>query len=352
MKITANMVTVTRIVLMPIPGYLLYGGASELMAALIAIIVLGLTDWLDGIMARREGPSVLGSLLDPIADKIFIAVIYLPLAERGVIPVWMAASIFARDFLVTALRMSLSLRGAPMRTSTLAKFKTAFQMTGIGYVILYMAAPYKWYSWIFLGSPVAIALCLILYRIARRSPQGLRSATLMAAGAVAMALRLTLGPQPAISITLYVITAMTLLSGISYLADAWGALKGKAGSAKEGARFALQGLLMPVLFIMLIGRYQSTGMSLAIILVITMELAVGGLENLLAGKKIVPRFRWIALKSSSQAALSAAALILPWLGIETHRLMGEICIVAALLVTIVYFAIAFVKHRTVYLSAL
>ena len=121
LKITANMVTIARIVLMPIPGYMLYQGAQPLFACIGVIFLLGITDYIDGIMARREGPTVLGGLLDPIADKIFIAVIYLPLTERymegwdrAVVPMWMTMCIFCRDFLVTSLRTSLMLRDAPM----------------------------------------------------------------------------------------------------------------------------------------------------------------------------------------------------------------------------------------------
>ena len=111
MKNAANIMTLARIVLMPIPGWLLYQGASYLYACVAAIFVIGITDWLDGIVARRQGPTVLGGLLDPIADKIFVAVIFLPLAERAVpewgravIPMWMTCCIFVRDFLVTSLR--------------------------------------------------------------------------------------------------------------------------------------------------------------------------------------------------------------------------------------------------------
>lgn len=351
--ITANMVTVARIVLMPIPGYLLYGGSSQLFAALIAIIILGLTDWIDGIMARREGPSTLGGLLDPIADKIFIAVIYLPLTERGVIPIWMTACIFARDFIVTTLRTSLSLRDAPMRTSTMAKYKTGMQMVGIGYVILYMAHkhdPSSIWVWIFILGPIALPLGLIFYRLFKRQEQGPRSRTMMGLMIFAVGLRVFLGPDMAIQISLWIITTMTVVSGFSYLVDAWSALKGAAGSYKEVLRFILDGLLVPVAFVLLFGRYDTDFMSTAIILVITLELVVGGLGNLLASKKITPRFRWMALKSLLQLLLAGAAFVLPGVGSDLR--LGEACIILALAVTLGYAALSFWRHRAVYLDAL
>lgn len=355
MRITANMVTLTRIVLMPIPGYLLYGGASELVVALVAIGLLGLTDWIDGIMARREGPSVLGGLLDPIADKIFITVIYLPLTELGIIPPWMTACIFCRDSIVTALRTSLSLRDAPMRTSTLAKFKTAMQMIGIGYIVLYLAfasEPNSYWVWAVVTVPIFMPLSVILYRLIKQQKQGLRSLMLFTLTVLAMTAWYFAGPHMATIITLYVITGMTVISGFSYLVDAWSALKGKPGSIKEILRFILDGLLVPVVFVYLLGRYNAVGMSAMIILILTLELTVSGLENLLASKKITPRFRWMAVKSISQLALAGTALALDILDVVSALPLGESCIVAAMLVTITYFVLSFWRNRSVYRTAI
>ncbi len=349
------MVTVSRIVLMPIPGYLLYRGLSEIFVALAMIAVLGITDWVDGIMARREGPSVLGSLLDPVADKIFIAIIYLPLTELGVIPIWMTACIFARDFLVTALRTSLYLRNAPMRTSTLAKFKTAIQMIAICYVVLYLSFaddPDSPLVFSLIISPIALPFGLIIYRLAKRHKQGLRSVTMMILMIVAVALRFFLGPHLAIQISLYVITLITVISGFSYLVDAWSALRGTPGSYKEIMRFVLDGLLVPVSFVLLLGRYPSAFMSLSIITLITLELAVGGLGNLLASNKITPRFRWIALKSILEVVLASTALFLWYFDTDVGLPMGEICIVLSLVVAGAYAILAFWRHRAVYLAAI
>lgn len=356
MKITANMVTITRIVLMPIPGYLLYGEGAELLAALAAIILLGLTDWVDGIMARRDGPSVFGGLLDPIADKIFIAVIYLPLTERGVIPIYLTACIFARDFLVTALRTSLSLRGAPMRTSTLAKYKTALQMIGIGYVILYLAEarhPDSPIVWTLVLAPLALPLGLILYRLVKGEKQGNRSVSMLGLMLMAAGIRAWFGPDGAIRITLWVIAIMTVVSGFSYLVDAWSALKGKPGSIKEALRFGLDGLLVPVAFVLVLGRLESFGMSALVILSVTLELATGGLGNLVAEFKIAPRFRWIALKSLCQVALVGMALAAAAQPVGAPcRSLGGPSLALAAAVTLVFTALAFWRHRKVYLAAI
>ncbi|MDD5306146.1 MAG: CDP-alcohol phosphatidyltransferase family protein [Deltaproteobacteria bacterium] len=351
MRITANMVTMTRIVLMPIPGYLLYGGADSLLAALALIIVLGLTDWLDGIMARREGPSTFGGLLDPMADKIFIAVVYLPLTERGVIPLTAAVCIFVREFVVTSLRTSLALRDAPMRTSKLAKYKTGIQMTAVGYVILFTAAPDAWYTWAIIIGVLGIPLGLMIARLARGEKQGPRSSTLLALMGMAVVSRWRLGVDLSILLYVLVVTGITLVSGFSYLADAWSALKGKRGSGKELCRFALDGVLVPGAFVLLLGLYKGFGMSALVILVVTLELAVGGLTNLLASKHVVPRFRWMAAKSTAQLALAFAALAAWHFGGPSLARFGEACIAASFALTAAYVVYAFYRHRRSYLGS-
>ena len=354
------MVTILRIVLMPIPGWLLYGSESQLLWALFVIIVLGLTDWLDGVMARKEGPSVLGGLLDPIADKIFIAVIYLPLTDRGIIPIWLTAAIFARDFVVTTLRTSLSLRNAPMRTATLAKYKTAMQMVGIGYVILYLAHkshPDAFLVWFMILSPIAIPLSVIIKRFLKKEKQGPRSITMLLLMTFAFLIRVFLGPALATTIILYIIGVITVVSGFSYLIDAWSAMKGVSGSYKEVFRFLVEGVVVPVLYILLLGYYNTSLMSTAIILVITLELAVGGLGNLLASRKTVPRFRLVLIKSLTQAGLAAYALFLAVNAADSANasrsaLAGEISIAVGFIITVVYVAGSFIQHRNVYLSAL
>jgi CDP-diacylglycerol--glycerol-3-phosphate 3-phosphatidyltransferase/cardiolipin synthase len=363
MKNLANILTLARIVLMPIPGWLLYQGASQLFVCLALIVVLGLTDWLDGVIARRAGPTVLGGLLDPIADKIFVAVIFLPLTERyaadwdrTIIPMWMTCCIFLRDFLVTSLRTSLLLRDAPMRTSQLAKFKTAAQMLGVGYIIFFyaatLAAAAEWITWIALAVPIAVPLSLVVYRLIRGRKQGRRSLTMLGLMTAEAALRILLGADWASLLTLAGITAITVVSGLSYLADAWDALKGKPRGFREVGRFALDGVLVPIGFLTLLGRVEAFGASAMIIVAVTLELAAGGLANLVASHRIAPRFRWIALKSTLQIALCGAALAIDLFGLRAPAQADLALVAAATAVTLIFAVISFVRHRRLYLAAL
>jgi CDP-diacylglycerol--glycerol-3-phosphate 3-phosphatidyltransferase len=68
------------------------------------------TDWFDGRLARRSGrTSALGSLLDPVADKLLVLTVMILLVGEGVWPGWMVALIVARELLVSGLRLALAL---------------------------------------------------------------------------------------------------------------------------------------------------------------------------------------------------------------------------------------------------
>jgi CDP-diacylglycerol--glycerol-3-phosphate 3-phosphatidyltransferase len=88
------------------------------------------TDQLDGWLARRQGYSTaLGSLLDPIADKILVLAALVVLVDQDVFRGWMVAAIVAREFLVTGLRLAALERGVVMRARDLGKLKTWAQAT-------------------------------------------------------------------------------------------------------------------------------------------------------------------------------------------------------------------------------
>src|SRR6476619_747059 len=112
---------------MPVLSWLIYRGWQDsldghigniyLWSALIAGTIIGCTDWVDGMLARKYGPTVLGGLLDPIADKVFIAFAYTPFADVGMIPWWAVALMFTREFFITALRSAYEQRGLALKTS-------------------------------------------------------------------------------------------------------------------------------------------------------------------------------------------------------------------------------------------
>jgi CDP-diacylglycerol---glycerol-3-phosphate 3-phosphatidyltransferase len=83
------------------------------------------TDWFDGRIARRSGrTSSLGSLLDPVADKLLVLTTLIVLIDQGVFPAWMVAAIVARELLVTGLRQAAIERGVVIAARDLGKLKT------------------------------------------------------------------------------------------------------------------------------------------------------------------------------------------------------------------------------------
>src|SRR5215211_8655717 len=88
------------------------------------------TDWFDGRIARRRGTtSSLGSLLDPIADKVLVLAVLVMLIEDGIWPAWMVAAIIAREVLVSGLRLAAIERGVVIAARDLGKLKTWAQAT-------------------------------------------------------------------------------------------------------------------------------------------------------------------------------------------------------------------------------
>lgn len=96
-----NALTAARILLTPFIGWLL--AAGEPRAALTLLAAAALTDAADGWLARRlDARSPLGAFLDPLADKLLAATVYLGLAASGRLPVWLAVLVLGRDVLILA----------------------------------------------------------------------------------------------------------------------------------------------------------------------------------------------------------------------------------------------------------
>lgn len=83
------------------------------------------TDWFDGRIARSRGhTSPLGSLLDPVADKLLVLSVLIVLIDQSVFPAWMVVAIVAREFLVSGLRLAALERGVVIAARDLGKLKT------------------------------------------------------------------------------------------------------------------------------------------------------------------------------------------------------------------------------------
>ena len=141
----ANLLTYGRIAAVPIVVGCMYlqsileAGLWLRWVALFVFITAGLTDVLDGYVARAWGQqSSFGRMLDPIADKLLVSSCLLMLAADGTIrgwALWAAIVILCREILVSGLREYLAELRVTVKVTQLAKYKTFLQLLAVGFLI-------------------------------------------------------------------------------------------------------------------------------------------------------------------------------------------------------------------------
>jgi CDP-diacylglycerol---glycerol-3-phosphate 3-phosphatidyltransferase len=140
LKYIPNIITVSRLLLLPIIVYLLWENPSlkESYIAAGVLFIIGVSDLLDGWFARKfNAVTNIGKTIDPTADKITILVSIIMLLNLNRINVILAILILSREILVTTLRAVASSEGVIMPATTSAKRKTALQMFGVGGLFIY-----------------------------------------------------------------------------------------------------------------------------------------------------------------------------------------------------------------------
>ncbi|MBP9837886.1 MAG: CDP-diacylglycerol--glycerol-3-phosphate 3-phosphatidyltransferase [Proteobacteria bacterium] len=140
-KKAPNILTLLRICLIPFFVVLLIHPNSESRIwASIIFVIASLTDWLDGYIARAyQAESILGTLLDPIADKVLVmaALVMLASADDAYkIPAWIVVCLLAREFLISGLRSLAAVKGTVVPASRAAKHKTGWTMLAIFFLLI------------------------------------------------------------------------------------------------------------------------------------------------------------------------------------------------------------------------
>ena len=148
-----NLLTVFRMVLVPIFVTLLF--YQRFVLALVVFVIAGITDGLDGLLARRfDQRSHLGTVLDPIADKLMLVTAFVVLSMRTVFPqpvpshlpspFWVTAAVISRDVFIVvgaaAINVMTGFRG--FRPSWLGKLNTTVQIIAVGIIMLAASIPY------------------------------------------------------------------------------------------------------------------------------------------------------------------------------------------------------------------
>ena len=137
-----NLLSLLRIALIPFLVYCLSDTdqVSSLMAAGI-FFVASLTDYFDGYLARKQGhTTILGTFLDPLADKLLVmaALIMLATGNRFPrVPAWMVVVILGREIAVTGLRSVAAGEGLVLPADQLGKYKTLFQVAALHGLIIH-----------------------------------------------------------------------------------------------------------------------------------------------------------------------------------------------------------------------
>lgn len=136
----ATKITLARIVLIPFFVLTFYFPQVSFLgvlniwylAAFILFIVLSITDWLDGYIARKYNQiSDLGKFLDPLADKVLVSSAMIMLLTVNLFPAWAIIVMLIREFVVAGIRMIAASEGIVIAADMAGKVKTVLQMVAL-----------------------------------------------------------------------------------------------------------------------------------------------------------------------------------------------------------------------------
>jgi len=135
--------TLGRICLVPlVVVFLISTDSIHSLVAAILFSAAAVTDWLDGLLARRRRQvTTLGKLLDPVADKLLVAAALISLVQVGTVDAWIVVVMIGRELAVTGLRSVSAAQGVVIAASDLAKYKTVSQYVAVTLLILEKNVP-------------------------------------------------------------------------------------------------------------------------------------------------------------------------------------------------------------------
>jgi cardiolipin synthase len=132
----ANLITFGRLCAVPLAFWLVL--VHRIGDAFLLFVAAGLSDALDGWLARRYGGNAIGALMDPVADKALLVTMYITLAAVGELPAWIAILVVFRDLLIVGGIVVLSVLGhaVTIRPLYISKLNTVMQIVLIGVSLL------------------------------------------------------------------------------------------------------------------------------------------------------------------------------------------------------------------------
>jgi CDP-diacylglycerol--glycerol-3-phosphate 3-phosphatidyltransferase len=343
--ITANQVTFARLALLPIGGWLVYQGVTGQWIALFFLTLLGCTDFVDGYLARRYGSTVLGGLMDPIADKVFLAIVLFPMCDPAIgwlPPVWVGA-LLVREFVVTAARTSYQRRDITLRSTYLAKVKTWVQMSAAAVFFLAQVASRAGFLGFLAVLTVAPLIALgVFYLVKRRWWRG----AWVFFGSFGALLGCTLLADPRTCALFLIIgtVALTWYTGGSYLTGIRDMVRRRPLDAADWGRL-VGAITLPVAATALLGGGYVPAWP--VIAVVCLEFAVGGLDNLLVHDGAIQSGAAWGARVIGEAVLLGTAFVLARRGSLPAALALTYAAAALAAVTV---SLAFWRHRQAYLA--
>jgi CDP-diacylglycerol--glycerol-3-phosphate 3-phosphatidyltransferase len=151
-----NTLTLLRIFFVPLLVAALVEQNVNALLALSIFLVAAATDLLDGYLARKWGQiTTVGTLLDPIADKLLISSALIALVQIHRVPAWMVILVVGREFAVSGLRSIAAAEGYTIRASDLGKTKMISQILAISLIM----ASIRWTG---LAEPALLAMWAVV----------------------------------------------------------------------------------------------------------------------------------------------------------------------------------------------
>ena len=135
---TPNILSALRMALTPFVVYYLMQGGSSVITAAVIFTLAALTDYYDGYIARRQHRvTMIGTFLDPLADKVLMVSVFGSFVLLGLLPMWVLAVMLTRDLVVTGLRLGLLTKNLHVITSKFGKWKTTLQFLSVYFLLGY-----------------------------------------------------------------------------------------------------------------------------------------------------------------------------------------------------------------------
>jgi cardiolipin synthase (CMP-forming) len=159
----ANWLTIVRILLVPLLVITLV--YNRVLLALATFVVAGVTDMMDGHIARTRGTKTrLGAFLDPLADKLLLTASFVTLTYKfpQILPFWLTAIVLSRDLLLILVAVLIMLTGGQLNPTptALGKASTVFQMVTVGVALFVVGGDHDF--WLLRKALLVVAAVLTI----------------------------------------------------------------------------------------------------------------------------------------------------------------------------------------------